>query len=128
MLFVPNSAALQSRFNWLSRNSASELWTELKLCVWFIQICSQLSERLEKQQTANRGELEKIRVILHTHTAVCTQTHAADQQQALQVECNYRAVSDKCMDVDVTRVFFLLIFVAHAEECLRHYDTDTNWT
>lgn len=27
-----------------------------------IQICSQLSERLEKQQAANRGELEKIRV------------------------------------------------------------------
>ncbi|ROL48538.1 Rab GTPase-activating protein 1 [Anabarilius grahami] len=26
------------------------------------QICSQLSERLEKQQTANRGELEKIRM------------------------------------------------------------------
>ncbi|CAB1318128.1 unnamed protein product, partial [Coregonus sp. 'balchen'] len=25
------------------------------------QICSQLSERLEKQQTANKGELEKIR-------------------------------------------------------------------
>ena len=26
------------------------------------QICSQLSERLEKQQAASRGELEKIRV------------------------------------------------------------------
>ncbi|TNN40923.1 Rab GTPase-activating protein 1 [Liparis tanakae] len=26
-----------------------------------VEICTQLSERLEKQQTANRGELEKIR-------------------------------------------------------------------
>lgn len=37
------------------------------LCVSVSQICSQLSERLEKQQTANRGELEKIRVRLHLH-------------------------------------------------------------
>lgn len=52
------------------------------VCLWFIQICSQLSERLEKQQAANRGELEKIRVnFTHTHasnTAVRTQTHAVD--------------------------------------------------
>lgn len=47
----------------------------------FFQICSQLSERLEKQQAANRGELEKIRVN-------ATLTHwvpAAPELERLQV-------------------------------------------
>lgn len=46
-------------------------WLNHCVCVWLSQICSQLSERLEKQQTANRGELEKIRVTFtHRHTRV----------------------------------------------------------
>ncbi|KTF83696.1 hypothetical protein cypCar_00021577 [Cyprinus carpio] len=44
-----------------SQNREETLLT-LDLCVLVSQICSQLSERLEKQQTANRGELEKIRM------------------------------------------------------------------
>uniref|UniRef100_A0A673N119 Rab GTPase-activating protein 1-like n=1 Tax=Sinocyclocheilus rhinocerous TaxID=307959 RepID=A0A673N119_9TELE len=43
--------------------SESEIKKNGSIIGEYKQICSQLSERLEKQQTANRGELEKIRVI-----------------------------------------------------------------
>lgn len=50
--------------------SINSVWCELHPCVSVSQICSQLSERLEKQQTLNKGELEKIRVRLsHAQTA-----------------------------------------------------------
>uniref|UniRef100_A0A4W6C1R7 Rab GTPase-activating protein 1 n=1 Tax=Lates calcarifer TaxID=8187 RepID=A0A4W6C1R7_LATCA len=42
--------------------SESEIKKNGSIIGEYKQICSQLSERLEKQQTANRGELEKIRV------------------------------------------------------------------
>lgn len=45
----------------------------------FFQICSQLSERLEKQQAANRGELEKIRVKV-------TLTHSEKVVEAVEVK------------------------------------------
>ncbi|KAL6097007.1 rabgap1 [Pungitius sinensis] len=41
--------------------SESEIKKNGSIIGEYKQICSQLSERLEKQQTANRGELEKIR-------------------------------------------------------------------
>ncbi|XP_056146295.1 rab GTPase-activating protein 1 isoform X2 [Lampris incognitus] len=41
--------------------SESEIKKKGSIIGEYKQICSQLSERLEKQQTANRGELEKIR-------------------------------------------------------------------
>lgn len=40
----------------------SEIKKNGSIIVEYKQICSQLSERLEKQQTANKGELEKIRL------------------------------------------------------------------
>uniref|UniRef100_A0A8C2HSH6 Rab GTPase-activating protein 1 n=1 Tax=Cyprinus carpio TaxID=7962 RepID=A0A8C2HSH6_CYPCA len=42
--------------------SESEIKKNGSIIGEYKQICSQLSERLEKQQTANRGELEKIRM------------------------------------------------------------------
>ncbi|XP_051541351.1 rab GTPase-activating protein 1-like isoform X3 [Myxocyprinus asiaticus] len=42
--------------------SESEIKKNGSIIGEYKQICSQLSERLEKQQTANRGELEKIRL------------------------------------------------------------------
>uniref|UniRef100_A0A673N0R6 Rab GTPase-activating protein 1 n=1 Tax=Sinocyclocheilus rhinocerous TaxID=307959 RepID=A0A673N0R6_9TELE len=50
--------------------SESEIKKNGSIIGEYKQICSQLSERLEKQQTANRGELEKIRVgdDSNTHT------------------------------------------------------------
>ncbi|XP_076875154.1 rab GTPase-activating protein 1 isoform X2 [Brachyhypopomus gauderio] len=42
--------------------SESEIKKNGSIIGEYKQICSQLSERLEKQQTANKGELEKIRV------------------------------------------------------------------
>ncbi|XP_057674529.1 rab GTPase-activating protein 1 isoform X1 [Corythoichthys intestinalis] len=42
--------------------SESEIKKNGSIIGEYKQICSQLSERLEKQQSANRGELEKIRV------------------------------------------------------------------
>uniref|UniRef100_A0A671PIU8 Rab GTPase-activating protein 1 n=1 Tax=Sinocyclocheilus anshuiensis TaxID=1608454 RepID=A0A671PIU8_9TELE len=42
--------------------SESEIRKNGSIIGEYKQICSQLSERLEKQQTANRGELEKIRM------------------------------------------------------------------
>uniref|UniRef100_A0A8C1Y072 Rab GTPase-activating protein 1 n=1 Tax=Cyprinus carpio TaxID=7962 RepID=A0A8C1Y072_CYPCA len=53
--------------------SESEIKKNGSIIGEYKQICSQLSERLEKQQTANRGELEKIRVgdDSNTHTAEC---------------------------------------------------------
>lgn len=43
----------------------------LSLCL-FLQICSQLSERLEKQQTANKVEIEKIRVSFPLPKSFCS--------------------------------------------------------
>uniref|UniRef100_A0A9J7WYZ6 Rab GTPase-activating protein 1 n=1 Tax=Cyprinus carpio carpio TaxID=630221 RepID=A0A9J7WYZ6_CYPCA len=42
--------------------SESEIKKNSSIIGEYKQICSQLSERLEKQQTANKGELEKIRM------------------------------------------------------------------
>lgn len=56
--------------------SINSVWCELHPCVSVSQICSQLSERLEKQQTLNKGELEKIRVRLsHAQTAFIQTAH-----------------------------------------------------
>nr|XP_029500289.1 rab GTPase-activating protein 1-like [Oncorhynchus nerka] len=47
--------------------SESEIKKNGSIIGEYKQICSQLSERLEKQQIANKGEVEKIRVSPHHH-------------------------------------------------------------
>ncbi|KAM9793353.1 rab GTPase-activating protein 1 isoform X2 [Syngnathus typhle] len=44
--------------------SESEIKKKVSIIAEYKQICSHLSERLEKEQAANRGELEKIRAIV----------------------------------------------------------------
>uniref|UniRef100_A0A4W5L198 Uncharacterized protein n=1 Tax=Hucho hucho TaxID=62062 RepID=A0A4W5L198_9TELE len=55
--------------------SESEIRKNGSIIGEYKQICSQLSERLEKQQTANKGELEKIRVSPHHHIKQSPQSH-----------------------------------------------------
>uniref|UniRef100_A0A8C1FNJ5 Rab GTPase-activating protein 1 n=1 Tax=Cyprinus carpio carpio TaxID=630221 RepID=A0A8C1FNJ5_CYPCA len=61
--------------------SESEIKKNSSIIGEYKQICSQLSERLEKQQTANKGELEKIRVSgdSNTHSRLCAPKEGSEE-------------------------------------------------
>ncbi len=48
----------------VSFKDESVFWAGFDCLIHCFQICSQLSERLEKQQTANKEELQRIKVKL----------------------------------------------------------------